>query len=863
MARILAFYICSATLCISAVAADIASEYESAVVADWRLQSCGDAQKDCDDQIERTKRIISSRGLSEEIRKKYLAELEKVINLPASEEKYLALRKIKRAAIFASPEIDFSEVICTDSPYPVGPEAPHESRFRTENTASYGAKLLRLNIFGKGESVLAPKSGEAAIWRSDIDFSAKTIVFSMREKGGSNYNLYTVDVDGGNLRRLTASKYNDVDPAWLPDGGIVFCTSRANCYIRCGGSAFRSTILARCNADGKDIYFISTNNEADYMPSVLADGRVLYCRWEYVDKNIFRVQSLWTVNPDGTNPQVFWGGQSHYPDLKIGAVQIPGTEKFLFQTSSHHNVFYSGLGVIIPTEGTNYPNGLYNLTPYVGWAEAGFGPKETDKLYNEKFFLPPVYTSFYSPYPLGKNFYLVSAKRGKMSMWRILDESEHFSLYIADYDGNMELIANGKNNILHAQPVRARRVLRVIPSSVKPVGDLTAQNNSAKAGVLYSANIYDNSGIPFGEGKRLRVIEHCAATYQDGNRDSMKEAAAIFKAAGVSVEGSLGVYDILSKDVKPRRFGFLSGETSMSLILDESHKRILGEVPIEDDGSVNVEIPAMKAVYFQVLDKDGKVLQTMRSSTHVMSGEQRGCLGCHATKISAAPQFRPSKALRKPPQKLEKPFSDITFGFGRYIQPILDKHCIECHNPAATDTKLDLTSRKILPQKPFTASYVNLVFGVGKSGGIAGAISPYFVYPSLEADIPCSESVIAPMTVLTYASPLIKRLEGGHGGKLSKREMDMLKAWIDLNCPFFGEEDVLEMPDVSKSDYEARRPDFRDLSYLPKMRTAPDVDRAFRQDKYNSQDDRCPRDCQGNVLPSVIYENGVRRTVLP
>ena len=86
-------------------------------------------------------------------------------------------------------------------------------------------------------------------------------------------------------------------------------------------------------------------------------------------------------------------------------------------------------------------------------------------------------------------------------------------------------------------------------------------------------------------------------------------------------------------------------KTTMSILVDESHKRILGEIPIEDDGSVHFEVPSVKAVHFQILDENRKVLQTMRSSTHVMPNEFRGCLGCHATKTTKAPQTRPAKIL--------------------------------------------------------------------------------------------------------------------------------------------------------------------------------------------------------------------------
>ncbi len=861
------FFFLGASLLVSASAFALqdnfvtrADSFKDEVIADWKSQ-CADFKKGCKEQIARIERLLADESLKVKGFNTFSKKFDELKKLEDGETKYIELRKLKRAIMFASAELDFDEIILVDAPYPDGHEAPHESRFKTENTAVYGANLLRLNP-ASGESIqLAPSKGkEAAIWRASLDFDAKKIVFQMRQGDDTNYHLYTVDADGKNLKKLTNAKYNDVDPTWLPDGNIVFCTSRGNGYVRCAGSAFPSTVLARCDADGKNIYFLSTNNEADFMPYILEDGRIIYCRWEYVDKNIFRIQSLWTVNPDGTNPQVFWGGQSHYPDLKIGAIQIPDTDKYIFQTSSHHNVFRNGVAVLRPTEGINYPDGIYNLTPTVGWAESGFGP--WDKSYNKDFYVPENLKSYYSPFPIGQKFYLVSGCEGQMQHYKI-GHNIKFKLYLADYDGNLELLHVGKNNIVHAQPVKARKRPRIMPSSIEfPTEKVAGQKRPT--GTLYSGNIYEGSGIPFGMAKKLRVIEHCAATYQDGVRNSGKEEKVIRDYLKIDY-GSLGVFDEQSKDVKARSQFFLSGETTMSILLDESHKRILGEVDIEDDGSVSVEIPAMKAVYFQLLDKDGKVLQTMRSSTHVMGGESRGCVGCHATRMATTPQTRASKALRKAPQKLVKPFGDITFGFQRYIQPILDKYCISCHSEAKGH-KLVLEGKKIAGNTPFTVSYINLVCGIDRKpsktmmlpNSIAGAISPYSVYKSLDTDTPVSESTIAPMQVLSYTSPLIVRLQKGHSDvKLSKTEMAKLMAWIDLNCPFYGEEDVLDMPDIDEESFYKVKA-FKGLSQISRMRTSPDVDRVYRQDKYNSQDDRLAKDKDGKIIPSIRYEGDKR-----
>jgi Tol biopolymer transport system component len=73
-------------------------------------------------------------------------------------------------------------------------------------------------------------------------------------------------------------------------------------------------ILARCDRDGKNTYLISCNNEPDYVPSVGNDGRIIYTRWEYTDKPLWRAEKLWTVNPDGTKNRLVttFGGVQRY-----------------------------------------------------------------------------------------------------------------------------------------------------------------------------------------------------------------------------------------------------------------------------------------------------------------------------------------------------------------------------------------------------------------------------------------------------------------------------------------------------------------------------------------------------------------------
>ncbi|MHC4073202.1 MAG: TolB family protein, partial [Planctomycetota bacterium] len=121
------------------------------------------------------------------------------------------------------------------------------------------------------------------------------------------YKIYEMNINGSGCRRLTRGKYDDFDGRYLPDGDIVFLSTRkgqsvrcsqANAaatmnsdlpdsYVRCGGDNWRPVpvfTLHRIDGDGGNIRPISAFENFEWTPSVAADGRILYARWDYIDR---------------------------------------------------------------------------------------------------------------------------------------------------------------------------------------------------------------------------------------------------------------------------------------------------------------------------------------------------------------------------------------------------------------------------------------------------------------------------------------------------------------------------------------------------------------------------------------------------
>ena len=256
-----------------------------------------------------------------------LADLEKQVATPQAADRslYFQVHAVKRAVMLKNPVVDFSQVLLVDMPYPQGSEWQHETRHRLGYMAVPGGKLVILEGLSPDAKVrqLMPQLPlHGSFWRPDLSYDGKKVVFCYKPQNEKAFHLYEIQVDGTSLVQLTEGIFDDLDPIYLPDGHILFSTTRGHTYVRCmpPTNAFS---LARCDADGKNVYLVSYNNEPDYLPSVMSDGRVVYTRWEYTDKPLWRAEKLWTMNPDGTQVNTFWGNQSVWPDLSKDAAEHP------------------------------------------------------------------------------------------------------------------------------------------------------------------------------------------------------------------------------------------------------------------------------------------------------------------------------------------------------------------------------------------------------------------------------------------------------------------------------------------------------------------------------------------------------------
>ncbi len=590
-----------------------------------------------------------------------------------------------------------------------------ETMFQTGeiNTGSFqgGGALKTIDFARGGEVKTLWESAAGAARDPDVRFDGRKVVFSMRKDIKDDYHLYEIDADGGNLRALTAAPgVFDIDPIYLPDGAVVFTSSREPKYCMCNRHIMGN--LFRMEADGANIVQIGKSTLFEGLPSLMPDGRILCDRWEYVERNFGDAQGLWTVNPDGTNHAVYWGNNMGSPGAVLEGRIIPGTLNVLCTFSSCHDRPWGAIAVVDRERGVDgrppvlrtWPAGAVDLVNEKGGFDdfARVSPKYED------------------PYPLDDKYFLCS---------RMTGEGERMGIYLLDVFGNEVLLHVAGPGCFDPMPLGPRPR----PPAIPPRRDY-----GNREGYFYVADVYQGThmkGVARGAVKSLRVVESPEKRFWT-----------------------------------PSPWGGQGQEAPAMNWHDFNNKRILGTVPVEPDGSACFAVPSDTFVYFQLLDADGMMVQSMRSGTVAQSGEWTGCVGCHDERRAAPPAGGGAApmALRRPPSRLEGWYGPPRlFNYLAEVQPVFDRTCVECHDFGTKGgEKLLLAGDRDLV---FNVSYNELwrkkyvkVVGAGPA-----AIQPAYSWGS-------------------HASKLGEAIKKRRDkGQVTKEEFDRIVTWIDLNAPYY------------------------------------------------------------------------------
>jgi hypothetical protein len=665
-------------------------------------------------------------------------------------------------------------------------------RFRPENG------IFALNLRTREDRPVVTTAdmpgGSGFIGKISLSFDAKKVIFDFRETPASGFRIWEVNVDGTDLRQVSfppadeaekAARWrngwhtDDIHPCYLPNGKIIFSSTRNEATVLCGGSsALVAPGLHTMNADGTNVTQLSRSPVSEFCPVVLEDGRVMYHRWEYIDKGARVGKTIWSMNPDGSKPQQMYGVADDTTTVYMYPQMVPGEGRRLVCVGTCHfpqggcvgAVMLVDFGTGLQARGPDPDEVGYdqwsdatpvkNMTPHTfverrtepGWH---FLKEEGGYVHDKNGTSGHLYTH---PYPVSSEEFLVSYKVDPADHYKQVADA--YELYLIDTEGNHQFVHRDEElSCWHPTPLVARDVPPVLEPMMNPIYQEQDQ------ALLVLTNIYQGmEGVEPGEVKWLRVNEALPRYWSTGRRWSPSLSSSSWKAA-----------------LWPRVQW--------------------GVVPVEEDGSAQLVVPANRGIFLQALDADFREIQRERTYVNYAAGEVRSCTGCHGQSslvTTAGSTSGTPTALRRAPSIPQPQPCDLVenggtglagqvIHFPTDIQPIFDANCIECHGEDAPAGELRLTGEvtqfyntayEELARKEMAGPIISEFqsFLTGDRGNYNGAFLP-------PRSLGCATS---PMIAVLTDPENAGNAEDDHTKMLDEMELMILSRWVDSNYQFYG-----------------------------------------------------------------------------
>ena len=655
---------------------------------------------------------------------------------------------------------------------------PERERHNPDYRMGASLCLLQINPDGTSSVESLLESPDGIIRDPDVSYDGKRILFSKRNSNtDDDFHLYEMDIASREVRQLTDGLgYADYESVYLPNGDILFNSTRCVQIVDCWWTDVSN--LYTCNADGQQIRRTSFDQVHTNYPTVMEDGRVIYTRWDYNDRGQLFPQPLFQMNPDSTGQTEFYGNNAWFPTTILHARGIPGTEKVLAVISGHHSHQRGKLGILDPAKGRQEADGVQLIAPVRETT-----PERIDAYGQDG-------AQFQYPYPLSEREFLVtfSPYGGNRNY------PKPFAIYFMDIDGNRELLVSDPNiSCNQPVPLVSRELPHHRPSQVDYAKD---------EGTYYLQDIYTGLGlkdVARGEIEKLRVVALDFRAAGIGYNQNRGEAGGALVSTPISIGN--GAWD---------------------------PKIVLGEAKVHEDGSALFKVPARTPLYFQAIDKQGRVAQTMRSWSTLQPGEMSSCVGCHEDKNQAPPTaYVKTMATQQEPQALT-PFQNVEggFSFPKYIQPILNKNCVQCHNnrealftrisgetpsEQKSSTALNVfslmadTNEDTSAKRLWSDAYLALTnsqprkkeFPLTNMAGHSNELVNWLSTQSRPDALPSYHAGSGKSNLLTL-------LADGHGEtNLSREELALIACWIDLGVPYCADyTEAAAWSDKEKSLYK-------------------------------------------------------------
>jgi len=649
-------------------------------------------------------------------------------------------------------------------------------------------------------------SNNGIFYYYDLSFDAGKIVFDYKPSIEEGFRIWECNLDGTGLHQLTYTPpdergntieydlgydlfnfhYDDMQPCYAPDDHIIFTSTRCKYTTLCDYEGILVTpVLHRIDLDGKNMEKLTDSPVSEFCPTIMPDGRIMYTRWEYVDKTSVRIKVLMAMRPDGSMPEELFGLDHMDPAAIMYGRVVPDQPNLITAIGCPHFPQGGSLGELMlintrknarTTEPVTRISKNVRMNHEGGWEfwNASRNRWKSDRRGTSG-------RLYGTPYPVNANTFMVSCKYNEKDRWNDLDA---YDLYLINADGKHTYIyGESHTSCWNPMPLLPRQKPDVMSAPKNPK---LAESNQALCVVT---DIYRGmEGVKRGDIKYIRVN------------------------IAVSRPWSAHRVPLWGRD------GPVLSSTGWR---GASWPRVqLGIVPVAEDGSACFVVPADENIQLQALDQNYMEVQRERTYFNMRPGEIRSCIGCHERRKSTPPNDKSKNlplALKKPPI-IPGPQPGEPAGKGKWagwgtnvihyesdIQPIWDKDrpggsCISCHSGNNPPAGLNLCGKKT---ETYCVSYEHLVDidsppedlgyptwerGTRYLGLIVGEVGVH------EQEEDNNGAFFGPYTIGSHTSYLAGVLMGKHddildvkhGDKLTKEEFIQVVTWIDSNAQYYG-----------------------------------------------------------------------------
>ncbi len=748
------------------------------------------------------------------------------------------IAQLRRRILFSDPDLTFDKLLFVkkhraayshlcDQYYGVH-LLPGGGIYRLENAFNPDApptvtNVLENSVVQSGR-LAGTKLSTGAFATLALDYDAQKIAFAYVEAEGSKehfahtdltkghwdrgrcLHIFTANADGSDLRQITDGTWNDFYPCFLPNGReaaraegqgyasekagfedthvqsgtdlvgrIAFISERRGGYLRCGRQCPNFTVFDM-NPDGTFMRCLSYHETNEWAPVVSHDGKIVWTRWDYIDRHSSAAHHPWVMTLNGSDPRQMHANYTIRFDrtnTEMDLRPIPNSSKYVATGALHHGQNYGSLVIIdparAPEEDADPMACLKRLTPEVGFPESQVGAQVWG-----------------FPYPISEDLFLAVADHS-IGVNEGMEGKKYlrgdYGIYLLDRFGNRELIYRDPEiGCATVLPLIARPKPTVAPELVKP-GEIPSQEyisfpdrdwTKRPQAEVTIANVYQ-SLKPWPEnnselGIRNEELRKRPTGADFGNRVVTRTGSG---ASPPKIK-SLRIVQIYAMSVPSGWLKYTGRQegTTLHTATISPVRGVIGTVPVEEDGSAHFMVPAQMEVFFQALDENGNAVQSMRSGTYFQPGDNVSCVGCHEPKgqITRSSSVLPTAFTR--PASIPQPDVEGSrpANFVELVQPILDKHCVECHDKPESNT-FSLAKEPYVPyhKTKFYQSYYNLSFN--------GWSFYDYVHPT--RTIPGQFGALK--------SPLLPLLDKGHYGvKLTPEERHRIALWLDMLSPFYS-----------------------------------------------------------------------------